>query len=112
MPCALYRHSTTTGCVMPVDIPDNAIMTPEQEKAFDATLGTVQRVAMKIVELPRDRRDEAFAIAHRNYAEALRKIGQNPDDGASHAWLEKVMEGLWVLVAEIESSGGTGGGRG
>lgn len=87
-------------------------MTPEQEKALDATLGTVQRVAMKIVELSRDRREEAFAIARRNYGEALRKICQNPDDGAPHAWLEKVMEGLRALVAEIESTGGAGGGRG
>jgi hypothetical protein len=94
-----------------INMADNPALTPEQERALEATLGTIQRVAMKIVEAPRDRREDAFAIARRNYAEGLRRFGQNPEEGAPRAWLEKVMEGLRLLVAEIERSGGASGGR-
>lgn len=81
-------------------------MTPEQEKALEATLGTVQRVAMRIAEVPRDRREEAFSIARRGYEDGIRKQGFDPAAPAPGAWLAKVMQGLRFLVAEIDSSGG------
>ena len=86
-------------------------MTPEQEKALEATLGTVQRVAMRIAEIPRDRREEAFSIARRGYEDGMRKFGQDPNSAEPSAWLEKVMQGLRLLVAEIDNSGGAQSGR-
>jgi hypothetical protein len=60
---------------------------------------------------PRDQRESAFEIARRNYEDAMRHQGQNPDHGAAKEWLEMVMKGLRVLVSEIDASGGSAGGR-
>ena len=86
-------------------------MTPEQEKAIETTIGTVQRVAMKIAEVPRSHREQAFTIARRNYEESFRRFGHNPNDAGPQAWLEKVMQGIRLLVAQIDNSGGAGGGH-
>jgi hypothetical protein len=91
-------------------VPKLPEMTRVQQKAFDATVGSVQRIAMRIVALPKENRERAFAVARENFEEAIRRQGfeGHPD---AEQWLNKTVEGLRVLVAEIEASGGAAGGR-
>jgi hypothetical protein len=84
--------------------------TPVQQRSFDATVATVNRVAMRIVALPREHREEAFQIARRNYEAALRKFGQD-NKPIARQWLDLVDNMIRQRVSDIEASGGAGGGR-
>jgi hypothetical protein len=83
-------------------------LTPEQKRMLDATLGAVQRIAMKIVELPREQRAAQYAVVRRNFAESIDKFGI--EGAAADQWLDSTMQGIAALVLEIEAGGGAAGG--
>ncbi len=88
---------------------DIASLPPEKQELVDHTLGTIQRTAVKIAALPAAARGEAFDIAHRTYADAMHRFGQ--DNIAAGRWVEMVMTGVRLLVEEIDNSGGGYGGQ-
>jgi hypothetical protein len=78
--------------------------TATQQAAIEASIGSAQKIAMRIVDLPKDKREAGIEFVRRNYADALEKFGI--DSEQSHAWLELQIKGIRSLVSEIEASGG------
>jgi hypothetical protein len=84
-------------------------LTPEQEEAVAATVGAIQRIAMKIVALPKEQRAAHYALARRNFEMAVAEFSVEGD--MAQAWLDKTMVGIQTLVTEIEAGGGAAGGK-
>jgi hypothetical protein len=74
-----------------------------------ATVGAIQRIAMAIVELPKEERAAHHALVRRNLQAAVVECGIEAD--VAQAWLDKTMIGIESLVTEIETSRGAGGGK-
>ena len=64
------------------------------------------RSATRIINTPRNRREHAFEAARRSLADALRDGGFDPASPPASTWLDAYMEGLRLLVSNIEASGG------
>jgi hypothetical protein len=58
---------------------------------------------MRIVDLPKDKREAGIEFVHREYADALEKFGI--DGEQARAWLELQIKGIRSLISEIEASG-------
>jgi hemoglobin-like flavoprotein len=84
------------------------VVSSEELEGVAATVGTIQRIAMAMVELPQDERREHYTVVRRSLAEAIKELGV--DDPIANAWLDKTMEGIQALVTEIEAGGGSEGG--
>lgn len=78
-----------------------------QQAAIEASIGSAQKIAMRIVGLPKDKREAAIEFVRRNYTDALEKF--SIDGEQARAWLELQIKGIRSLISEIEASGGTGG---
>ena len=78
--------------------------TAAQQAAIEASIGSAQTIAMRIVDLPKDKREAGIEFVRRNYADALEKFGI--DSEHAHAWLELQIKGIRSLISEIEASGG------
>jgi hypothetical protein len=85
-------------------------MTPEQREAFKATHRSLERLAMRIVALPKENRTQAFAAARKILEDANRAKGYEGHPAAER-WLNEYMTSLQKRVAEIEACGGAGGGN-
>ena len=79
--------------------------TATQQAAIEASIGSAQKIAMRIVDLPKDKREAGIEFVRRSYA--LEKFGI--DGEQAHAWLELQIKGIRSLISEIEASGNTGG---
>ena len=83
-------------------------MADDQESArqavIEASIGSAQRLAMRIIYLPKDRREVGLETVRRIFSEELRKRGY--DDQSVQRWLELRIEGICYLISEIEASGG------
>jgi hypothetical protein len=86
-------------------------MTPVQREAFEATKASVERVAMQIVAMPKEKWEAAFDVVRESHEDAHRKRGFQPDHPDVKLWLDGYMAGVRILVAEIEASGGVAGGN-
>jgi hypothetical protein len=80
---------------------------PTQQAAIEVSIGSAQKIAMRIVDLPKDKREAGIEFVRRNYADALEKFGI--DGEQARAWLELQMKGIRSLISEIEATGGTRG---
>ena len=78
-----------------------------QQAAIEASIGSAQRIAMRIVDLPKDKREAGIEFVRRSYVDALEKFGIDNDQ--ARAWLELQIKGIRSLISEIEGSGDTGG---
>jgi len=78
--------------------------TATQQAAIEASIGSAQTIAMRIVDLPKDKREAGIEFVRRNYVDALEKFGI--DSEQAHAWLELQIKGIRSLISEIEASGG------
>jgi hypothetical protein len=87
---------------------DMVELTPEQQRSLDATVGSIQRIATRIVQLPREAREQAFTITRRNFEESIQRFGL--DGEQANRWLDLTMGALRALVSEIEAGGGAAGG--
>ena len=70
----------------------------------EESIGSAQRLAMRIIYLPKDRREVGLETVRRIFSEELRKRGY--DDQSVQRWLELRIEGICYLISEIEASGG------
>jgi len=78
---------------------------PEQREAFEATRRSLERLAMRIVALPRENRELAFAAARKSLEYANREKGYEGHPAAER-WLNEYMTSLQIRVAEIDARGG------
>ena len=83
-------------------------LTPQQRANLEATVASQQRIAMAIVAMPRDRRAAGIAKARRIFEDTVKEYGI--DSEAGRTWVASMVQGIEILVAEIEASGGDGGG--
>ena len=71
-------------------------MADDQESArqavIEASIGSAQRLAMRIICLPKDRREAGLETVRRIFSEELRKRGY--DDQSVQRWLELQIEGI------------------
>jgi hypothetical protein len=75
-----------------------------RQSAFMARIGSLsERVARRIVTLPKDKREAGLAIVHDNYAAGLRENGLDNEHGRK--WLNLQIEEIRRLITEIEASG-------
>jgi hypothetical protein len=81
---------------------------PAQQAAIETSIGSVQRIAMLIIDKPRNLREAAIEIARRNYADVLKENGLS-DDEQARAWLDLQITVLRALISKIEASGSTRG---
>jgi hypothetical protein len=86
-----------------------AELTAEQKDVLEQTVQAVERVALAMLELPKDDREGQYAIVRRNFERALQQVGI--DGQAGRDWLDVTMRALRALVTEIEAGGGAQGGR-
>ena len=80
----------------------------EELDTVSATVGTIQRIAMAMVELPPEERIAHYAVVRTSFAAAIKELGV--EDTIANAWLDKTMDGIQALVTEIEAGGGAEGG--
>ena len=82
---------------------------PEQHKAaFDAIMGSLNRVAMTVVETPKSQRDEIYKTVRDLYSATLKdKLSKKDAD----EFLAMYMARLRDLVDIIEAGGGAAGGH-
>lgn len=80
----------------------------EELDTVSATVGTIQRIAMAMVELPPEERMAHYTGVRTNLAAAIKELGI--EDTIADAWLDKTMHGIRALVREIEAGGGAEGG--
>ena len=83
-------------------------LTPEQQ-AVAATVGAIQRIAMAIVELPKEQRTAHYAMVRRKFEAVMMEVGI--EAATAQAWLNGTMHGIESLVSEIEAGGGAVGGK-
>ena len=62
------------------------------------SIGSAQRLAMRIIYLPKDRREVGLETVRRIFSEELRKRGY--DDQSVQRWLELRIEGICYLISE------------
>jgi hypothetical protein len=84
-------------------------LTAGQRVAYAATVEAIRRVAMALIELPRDERAAQYPIIRKNFQAAMIECGIK--GLMADAWLDSTIIGIQSLVTEIETSGGAVGGR-
>ena len=85
-----------------------ADVTPRQRANLEATVASQRRIAMAIVAMPGDRRAGGIAEARRIFEDTIKEHGI--DSEAGRTWVASLVQGIEILMAEIEASGGDGGG--
>ena len=77
--------------------------------AYATTVDAVRRVAMALIELPRNERAAQYPIIRKNFQAAMCECGiEGP---MADAWLDSTIIGIQALVMEIETGGGAVGGH-
>jgi hypothetical protein len=80
-------------------------ITPDEQQTAEA----VRRIAMALLDLPREERAAQYPLIRRNFEAALTECGiEGP---VADAWLHSAILGIQNLVNEIEISGGAVGGQ-
>ena len=70
-----------------------------QQAAIEASIGSAQKIAMQIIDLPKDKREAGIEFVRRNYVDALEKFGI--DGEQARAWLELQIKGIRSLISEM-----------
>jgi hypothetical protein len=84
-------------------------LTNEERQALEDSLGAIRRIAMKVIELPKDQRERQYANIRSAFENSIRKYGVQGEPIAK--WLDNMMAAIRALVAEIEAGGGAPGGH-
>ena len=75
-----------------------------RQAALMARIGSLsERVASRIVTLPKDKREAGLVIVHDNYTAELKENGLDNEHGRK--WLNLQIEEIRRLITEIEASG-------
>jgi hypothetical protein len=83
-----------------------ADVTPEIQAIIDRQEASLQRIAMRIMEIPKDRRDEACDAARRSFEAAFANYQCDPERVRNYIGVN--MERLRTLLIEMEVGGGHG----
>jgi hypothetical protein len=83
--------------------------TPEQQAILDAATRSIERMAVRIVEMPQDRREVAFAAAKISFQEAFEEHDIDPELGGR--WVEHTLVALRRLVTQLLGRSGPNGGQ-
>ena len=67
---------------------------------------SLQRIAMSIMELPKERRQQAFDVTERTFEQSVGKFGMTEEWGRS--WIDLSMKRLRSLVIGMEAGGRKG----
>ena len=59
--------------------------TATQQAALEASIGSAQKIAMRIVDLPKDKREAGIEFVRRSYADVLEKFGIDNDQARAMA---------------------------
>jgi len=78
---------------------------PDEEQTAEA----VQRMAMALLDLPREERVAQYPLIRRNFEASLRECGL--EGATANAWLDSTIIGIRILLNRIENSGGAVGGQ-
>ena len=78
----------------------------EVQALIDKQEDLLQRIAMWILELPKERRQQAFDVAERTFEQSVGKFGMREEWGRS--WIDLSMKRLRSLVINMGASGGHG----
>ena len=78
----------------------------EVQALIDKQEDSLQRIAMWILELPKERRKQAFDVAERTFEQSVGKFGMREEWGRS--WIDLSMKRLRSLVINMGASGGHG----
>lgn len=71
-------------------------LTPEQEEALAAaTVGAIQRIAMALVQLPKEERAAQYPLVRRSFETALKECGIK--GAIADEWLNSAMIGIESL---------------
>jgi hypothetical protein len=84
-------------------------LTNEERQALEDSLGAIRRIAMKVIELPKEQRAKQYASIRKAFETSIRKYGVQGEPIAK--WLDNMMTAIRALVAEIEAGGGAPGGH-
>jgi transcription elongation GreA/GreB family factor len=76
-------------------------LTPEKQRALDALMGSLQRMAMKVIEAPISEREAVYELMEESLVETAQEL-QMEDD-----FRKQYMTWLRAMVSIIESGGGT-----
>lgn len=76
-------------------------MTPDQKAAYEAITGLIQRTAMEIAELPKDKRGAALQLARNSIAQSITE----PE------LVEICTRSIATVLRDIEASGNPSGGH-
>ena len=98
------RRAASLGSVPGKEWPLDELM-PDEEQTAEA----VQRMAMALLDLPREERVAQYPLIRRNFEAALRECGIEGAD--ADAWLDSTIIEIHSLLAQIETGGGAVGGR-
>ena len=78
----------------------------EVQALIDKQEDSLQRIAMWILELPKERRKQAFDVAERTFEQSVGKFGMREEWGRS--WIDLSMKRLRSLVIKMGAGGGHG----
>jgi exopolyphosphatase/pppGpp-phosphohydrolase len=62
----------------------------EELDTVSGTVGTIQRIAMAMVELPPEERIAHYTVVRTSFAAAIKELGV--EDTIANAWLDKTMD--------------------
>jgi hypothetical protein len=79
-------------------------LTPEKQRALDALMGSLQRMAMKVIEAPISEREAVYELMEESLVETAQELQMDDD------FRKQYMTWLHEMVSIIESGGGTQGG--
>jgi hypothetical protein len=78
---------------------------PEPTHTYAKILGTLDKVAKEITDLPTEQRGSAFLFARQKYEAVLRERGVDVECSADRLKIDTIMLKLRRTVAQFESSG-------
>jgi hypothetical protein len=96
---------TLKGYIRRTVMPDDP-----QQAAFDAVMGMLQTVTMRVMELPKDKREAALEMARRDCMDLLAK--QNVDTDKARPLADSLVGAVKAVIAQVEAAGGPGGKKG
>jgi hypothetical protein len=78
----------------------------EVQALIDKQDDSLQRIAMWILELPKERRQQAFDVTERTFEQSVGKFGMTKEWG--RGWIDLSMKRLRSLVIDMEAGAGRG----
>jgi hypothetical protein len=81
-------------------------VTPRLRKIIDQQETSLQRIAMRIIDLPEEQRETAFSRAHKEFEQG---IADHPNPKWGTAWVDILMQRLRSRVLSMEPGGGRDG---